>query len=129
VIPFFAPDAIYKPGDGRTFRGHDQIREAMTPQFTGAYGKMRFDEYDRLYDVDNRKAALRWICRHDITGRKGVRVNIFLRLRTLIGLGAMLGWEGMDCFHFNAEGKITGKYTYASYRRPLLRAELGRELG
>ena len=32
VMSFFADDAVYEPGDGRTHRGRDAIREAFRPQ-------------------------------------------------------------------------------------------------
>jgi hypothetical protein len=36
------------------------------------------------------------------------------------------GWYGTDIFHFDDDGKIVGKYSYANYgRRPQLRSDLG----
>jgi hypothetical protein len=42
VMAFFADDAVYEPGDGRTHRGLAAIREAFRPQFANAFGTMRF---------------------------------------------------------------------------------------
>ena len=42
VMAFFAEDAVYEPGDGRTHRGRAAIREAFGPQFSNAFGTMRF---------------------------------------------------------------------------------------
>jgi hypothetical protein len=27
-------------------------------------------------------------------------------------------WHGLDVFHFDADGRITGKFTYATFRLP-----------
>jgi ketosteroid isomerase-like protein len=66
VMTFFSDDAVYEPGDGKIHRGKAEIRAAFEPQFNGAFGAMRFDERDMVIDVENRKAAFRWVCRHDI---------------------------------------------------------------
>ena len=126
VVTFFADDAVYKPGDGSEHHGPAAIRKAFEPQFNGAFGIMRFDEHDRLIDDAQRKAAIRWVCRHDLTGAKTSGLSQALQ-RLVIGtfVGQRFGWEGLDVFHFNAEGKIVGKFTYANYTRPRLRRELG----
>ena len=62
VMTFFSDDAVYEPGDGWTHRGKAQIRAAFELQFNGAYGAMRFDERDRVIDVENNKSAFRWVC-------------------------------------------------------------------
>jgi hypothetical protein len=69
----FAEDAEYRPGDGSIHRGKAAIRRAFAPQFAGAFGAMRFDPEDQLIDEGARKAALRWVCRHDLTGEHGRR--------------------------------------------------------
>ena len=126
VVTFFAEDAVYRPGDGSEHRGPDAIRRAFEPQFSGAFGTMRFDEHDRLIDEGGRKAAIRWVCRHDLAGAKTSGLSQFLQ-RLLIGtfVGQRFGWEGLDVFHFDAAGKIVGKFTYANYSRPQLRRDLG----
>lgn len=126
VVTFFAEDAVYRPGDGSEHRGPDAIRRAFEPQFSGAFGTMRFDEHDRLIDEGGRKAAIRWVCRHDLAGAKTSGLSQFLQ-RLLIGtfVGQRFGWEGLDVFHFDAVGKIVGKFTYANYSRPQLRRDLG----
>ncbi|MGE5190052.1 MAG: nuclear transport factor 2 family protein [Gemmatimonadota bacterium] len=126
-MTFFCDDAIYEPGDGRRHRGKGQIRAAFEPQFRGAYGKLTFDEHDRVIDVENQKAAFRWVCRHDIShsGSKG----FFMALQKLVvGLvvGSRFGWQGVDVFHFDADGKIKGKFTYGWFgNRPYLQGTLG----
>ena len=126
VMTFFAEDAIYRPGDGSEHRGPGAIRRAFEPQFSAAFGTMRFDEHDRLIDDASRKAAIRWICRHDLAGPKPYSLGLTLQ-RVAVGLlaGSRFGWEGLDVFHFNDAGKIVGKFTYANYTRPQLRKDLG----
>lgn len=126
VVTFFTADAVYRPGDGSEHRGPAAIRLAFEPQFNGAFGTMRFDEHDRLIDEGGRKAAIRWVCRHDLAGAKTTGLAQWLQ-RLVIGsfVGQRFGWEGLDVFHFNADGKIVGKFTYANYNRPQLRRDLG----
>ena len=125
VMAAFAEDAEYRPGDGKIHRGRAAIRAAFSPQFSGAYGAMRFDPEDQLIDETARKAALRWICRHDMSGAHGRRVSRWLRMAIRARHGSRVGWHGVDVFHFDAAGKITGKYTYANYDRPKLSRDLG----
>lgn len=125
VMAAFAEHAEYRPGDGSVHRGRAAIRAAFTPQFTGAFGAMRFDAEDQLIDEAARKAALRWVCRHDLTGAHGKRVSPLLKLAIRLRHGARVGWHGVDVFHFDADGKIIGKYTYANYDRPKLSGALG----
>ncbi len=125
VILAFADDAEYHPGDGRIHRGRAAIRAAFAPQFAGAFGAMRFDLIDRVIDEPSRKATLRWICRHDLGGAHGRLASPVLRWLVRARHGARVGWHGVDVFHFNAAGLITGKYTYAAYTRPRLERALG----
>ena len=126
VMGFFAEDAVYRPGDGSEHRGRAAIRCAFEPQFAAAYGKMSFDEHDRMIDAASGKAAIRWVCRHDLSTAKPARLALNLqRIVAGLVLGRRFGWEGLDLFHFNAEAKITGKFTYANYWTPRFRRELG----
>ncbi|MBC7973644.1 MAG: nuclear transport factor 2 family protein [Myxococcales bacterium] len=125
VMAAFADDAEYRPGDGTVHRGKGEIRAAFAPQFTGAFGAMRFDAEDQLIDETARKAALRWICRHDFTAEHGRRMSPLLKLALRLRHGTRVGWYGVDVFHFNAAGKIIGKFTYANYGRPKLERSLG----
>jgi len=127
VMTFFSDDAVYEPGDGRTHRGKAEIRVAFEPQFNGAYGALRFDMHDLVIDVDNRKAVSRWVCRHDISQAKSRGlVMTFKEMIARLFLGKRFGWQGLDVFHFDANGKIKGKFTYGWYgSRPHMRRELG----
>jgi len=125
VMTAFADDAVYRPGDGSSHRGRAAIRAAFAPQFAGAFGAMRFDPEDQLIDEPARKAALRWICRHDFTAAHGRGMAPLLKLALRLRHGTRVGWHGVDVFHFDEAGKITGKFTYANYGRPRLERSLG----
>jgi uncharacterized protein (TIGR02246 family) len=125
VMAAFADAAEYRPGDGSSHRGRAAIRAAFAPQFAGAFGAMRFDPEDQLIDEPARKAALRWICRHDFTGEHGRRMPPLMKLAIRLRHGTRVGWHGIDVFHFDPAGKITGKFTYANYGRPRLERGLG----
>jgi ketosteroid isomerase-like protein len=114
----FAEQAVYEPGDGKTHRGRAAIRAALAPQFAGALGKMRFDLIEEFGDA--RRAALRWTCHHDIGGEHGRAMSAVLRLAVRLRHGTRIKWQGVDIFHFDETGKITGKFTYAGYTRPRL---------
>jgi limonene-1,2-epoxide hydrolase len=127
VMTFFSDEAVYEPGDGKTHRGKAEIRAAFEPQFNGAFGALQFDEHDRLIDAENRKAALRWVSRHDISHAKPRGLVWFLRgIYIRLVLGKRFGWQGVDVFHFDANGKIKGKFTYGWYgSRPHIQREIG----
>ncbi len=127
VMAFFSDDAVYEPGDGRIHQGKAEIRAAFEPQFQGSFGVMQFDERDLVIDAENGKAASRWICRHDISQVKGKGpVAAFRKILAGLAFGNRFGWQGVDIFHFNSEGKIKGKFTYGWYgSRPHLERRLG----
>ena len=119
TMSFFAPDAEYRPGDGAVHRGTAAIRAEFAPQFAGRFGTLFFDVYDRVIDETDRRATIRWACRIDLTGEHGRRAWLPLRLLGRARYGGRLQWHGVDVFHFDEAGMITGKYTYATFRRPL----------
>jgi ketosteroid isomerase-like protein len=127
VMTFFSDDAIYEPGDGKTHRGKAEIRAAFEPQFDYALGAMRFDELDRVIDVENRKVTIRYVCRHDISQMKPRGLSMaLLKIVGRLVYGDRFGWQGVDVFHFDADSKIKEKYTYAWYGFLM---HLQRELG
>src|SRR5512139_2700408 len=127
VMTFFSDEAVYEPGDGNTHKGKAEIRAAFEPQFNGAYGAMRFDELDRVIDLENRKMTIRYICRHDITDTKPRGLAMFFQgIVTRLFVGKRFSWQGVDVFHFDADSKIKEKYSYSWYgSRPHLQRELG----
>lgn len=125
VMTYFADGAVYEPGDGTRHVGPAAIRRAFEPQFGGAFGAMRFDVEDQVIDEASGRAAIRWICRHDLSGDKARKMPWFLRAFLRARHGNRLGWRGIDVFHLDEAGKIVGKFTYAGYDRPQLRKDLG----
>ncbi|MCR3750668.1 YybH family protein [Lentzea californiensis] len=123
VMEFFADDAEYEPGDGAKHQGRAAIRAEFAPQFAGRYGAMRFDVHDKLVDESGRRAAIRWACRIDISGPRARGVYPLLRLLGLLRYGSRMVWQGMDVFHFDAGGAITGKYSYANFKIPPMKRD------
>jgi hypothetical protein len=82
---------------------------------------MSFAVDDVVVDEDARKAAIRWVCKHDFATVASLPKRLFYR-----GLyGRRAGWYGSDVFHFDDRGPITGKFSYANYDRPQVRRDLG----
>ena len=103
TMRFFAPDAVYDQFDGAAARGQEAIRAAFQPQFDGAFGQMRFLEEDLFVDAATAKTMVSWTC-------------------TLATKRGPAGWRGLDLLHFDAEGLIAAKLTYAKTKTPLLEA-------
>ncbi len=115
VMTCFSDEAVYQPGDGRTHRGKADMG-CFRAAVQWSLGAMRFDEHDRVVDVENRKIVLRWVCRHDISHAKPRGLVWTLRkFITRLVIGNRFGWQGLDVFHFDADGKIKGKFTYGWY--------------
>jgi hypothetical protein len=48
------------------------------------------------------------------------------KILTRLAVGDRFGWQGVDIFHFDAEGKIKGKFSYGSFGSlPYIQRELG----
>lgn len=99
VMEFFADDGIYDEFNGRRNVGKTAIRAAFVPQFTGAYGTMRFIDEDLFADAVTGKVMASWRC-------------------TLSIKGLPTSWRGLDLMHF-AKGKLVHKLTYAKTKSPL----------
>ncbi|SES16744.1 hypothetical protein SAMN05216188_12443 [Lentzea xinjiangensis] len=84
---------------------------------------MRFDVHDKLVDEPGRRAAIRWACRIDISWPRGRGVSPLLRLFGFLRYGSRMVWQGMDVFHFDAGGAITGKYSYADFKIPPMKRD------
>jgi len=127
IMSFFSDDAVYVTADGKKYTGRKEIRAAFEGHFNGEFGAVQFDAHDRIIDAENGRAASPWICRHDIShARSRGLVSLFRRTTVRLLFGNKFGWEGVDLFHFDASGKITGKFTYGWYQsRPHLKRTLG----
>lgn len=98
VMSYFTDDAVYDQFDGQPAVGRAAIRDAFTPQFTGAFGRMEFIEEDLFVDAETGKAMISWLCTFDTKQGKA-------------------GWRGLDILHFDQQGHITRKLTYAKAKQ------------
>ena len=69
VMSFFAEDAVYDEFNGKRNEGKAAIRAAFTPQFTGAFGDMKFLDEDLFVDPDTGKVMASWRCTLAVKGR------------------------------------------------------------
>jgi ketosteroid isomerase-like protein len=99
VMGFFSEDGIYDEFNGKRNRGKAAIRAAFEPQFTGAFGNMKFLEDDIFVDAESGKAMISWRC-------------------TLAIKGKLTSWRGLDLLHFAGE-RVIVKHTYTKARVPL----------
>jgi uncharacterized protein (TIGR02246 family) len=99
VMAFFADDGVYDEFNGKRNEGKAAIRAAFTPQFTGAFGDMKFLDEDLFVDPDTGKVMASWRC-------------------TLSVKGQPTSWRGLDLLHFRGE-KLVRKLTYAKAKVPL----------
>lgn len=99
VMEFFADGAVYDEFNGRRNVGKDAIRAAFKPQFSGAFGAMRFLDEDLFADAESGKVMASWRC-------------------TLALKGEPTSWRGLDLLHF-VNGRIVAKLTYAKAKTPL----------
>jgi uncharacterized protein (TIGR02246 family) len=60
VMAFFADDGVYDEFNGRRNTGKAAIRAAFEPQFTGAYGEMKFLDEDLFADAEAGKVMTSW---------------------------------------------------------------------
>lgn len=101
VMSYFTEDAIYDEFNDVRHTGTDAIRAAFIPQFSGAFGRMRFHTEDMFLDVDSGKAMIRWVLTLEEETRQGA-------------------YRGLDLLHFK-NGKLVEKHTYCKAKMPLIR--------
>jgi ketosteroid isomerase-like protein len=99
VMSFFADNAVYDEFNGTRNEGKKAIRTAFEPQFTGAFGKMKFVDEDLFVDADTGKVMASWLCTLEVKGRP-------------------TSWRGLDLLHFQGD-KLVRKLTYAKAKVPL----------
>jgi len=99
VMAFFAEDGVYDEFNGKRNRGKAEIRAAFEPQFSGAFGDMKFLEDDMVVDAETDKAMISWRCTLSINGKP-------------------TSWRGLDLLLFVREC-VVSKRTYAKARAPL----------
>jgi ketosteroid isomerase-like protein len=99
VVGFFSDDGVYEEFNGKRSVGRAAIRAAFEPQFTGAYGEMKFLDEDMFADPEAGKVMASWRC-------------------TLSIKGEPTSWRGLDLMHFKGD-KLVQKLTYAKAKVPL----------
>ena len=82
--------------------GKAAIRAAFEPQFTGAFGEMKFLDEDMFADPEAGKVMASWRC-------------------TLSVKGEPTSWRGLDLMHFKGD-KLVQKLTYAKTKVPLFQS-------
>lgn len=99
VVGAFAADGVYDEFNGKTNKGHAEVRAAFEPQFTGRFGEMRFLDEDLFADAETGKVMVSWRCTLDLKGEP-------------------TGWRGLDLLHWQGDTLIY-KGTYAKTKTPL----------
>jgi len=100
VMSHFADDGIYEELNGKQSKGADAVRATFEPQFSGAFGEMKFIDEDLMVDAEAGKVMASWQC-------------------TFESKGQPMAWRGLDAMTFDADGKITHKLTYGKAKVPL----------
>ena len=102
VVGFFTDDGVYEEFNGKRNVGKAAIGAAFEPQFSGAYGEMKFLDEDMFVDPEAGKVMASWRC-------------------TLSVKGEPTSWRGLDLMHFKGE-KLVQKLTYAKTKVPLFQS-------
>ncbi|MCP5026277.1 MAG: nuclear transport factor 2 family protein [Actinomycetia bacterium] len=100
VMSHFAPDGVYDEFNGTRNEGLAAVRAAFEPQFSGAFGEMKFIDEDLIVDAEAGKVMASWRCAIEVKGEP-------------------TGWRGLDAMTFDDNGKVTHKLTYAKAKVPL----------
>jgi uncharacterized protein (TIGR02246 family) len=100
TMSFFADDGVYEEFNGNLSRGLDAVRAAFEPQFSGAFGDMKFLDEDLIVDAEAGKVMASWTCTLEVKGQP-------------------TAWRGLDAMTFDDQGRITHKLTYAKAKAPL----------
>lgn len=100
TVSFFAEDGVYEEFNQKKSVGPDEVRATLTPQFSGAFGQMKFIDEDLIIDHETSKVMASWTCTLEVKGEP-------------------TSWRGLDVLTFNPDGKVTHKLTYAKAKAPL----------
>ena len=104
VMSYFAEEAIYEEFNGVRNEGLAEIRDAFKPQFSGAFGKMRFHAEDMFVDVRAGKAMIRWVLTLEEENRAGA-------------------YRGLDLLYF-CDKKLVEKHTYCKAKVPFIQNKM-----
>ena len=98
VVATFAPNGVYDEFNGRTSQGHEAIRAAFLPQFSGVFGEMKFLDEDLFIDAETAKVMVSWRCTLEVKGQP-------------------TGWRGLDLLWWQGD-RLVRKITYAKAKAP-----------
>lgn len=98
VVGAFSTDGVYDEFNGVRSEGPDEVRRAFEPQFSGAFGEMKFLDEDMFVDASTGKVMASWVC-------------------TLEVKGSPTSWRGLDLIHFQGD-EVVHKSTYAKTKAP-----------
>lgn len=100
MMSYFAADgAVYDEFNATESHGLDAIRAAFAPQFSGAFGQMKFIDEDLFIDEATGKVMASWVCELEVKGNP-------------------TRWRGLDLIHWEGD-KVAKKLTYAKTKAPL----------
>ncbi len=68
MMSYFAPHGVYDEFNARINEGAEAVREAFTPQFSGAFGEMKFLDEDLFIDEATGKVMASWRCTLTVKG-------------------------------------------------------------
>lgn len=100
MMSYFAEDGVYEEFNGKRSQGLEAVRAAFEPQFSGAFGEMKFVDEDLMVDAETRKVMASWRCELEVKGEP-------------------THWRGLDLLSFDSDGKVALKLTYAKAKVPL----------
>jgi len=98
VVSSFASDGMYDEFTGQRNEGLDEIRTAFEPQFSGAFGEMKFLDEDLFIDASTGQVMASWVC-------------------TLSVKGEPTSWRGLDLITYRGD-EVVAKSTYAKTKAP-----------
>lgn len=97
---FDGPDCVYEDPTGGIHKGRAAVRAALEPNFTGVWGKVRYDSEDLIADPHKNTAAAWWT----LVMSRGDKSK---KLR------------GMDILKFR-DGKLVSKLCYVKAKQTLV---------
>ena len=103
AVSLFAADGEYDQFNGQVAKGHDKIREVLIPQFTHAWGEMRFDHKLEFANEATGTVVTTWTASMSLKGKP-------------------VTFDGIDVFHCR-DGKLQRKETYTKAQKALLSSE------
>tara|TARA_B100000676_G_scaffold269147_1_gene284868 strand:- start:1530 stop:1925 length:396 start_codon:yes stop_codon:yes gene_type:complete len=103
AVSLFAEDGEYDQFNGQVAKGHEKIREVLTPQFEHAWGEMRFDHKTEFANEAAGTVVTTWTASMTLKDKP-------------------VTFDGIDVFYCK-NGKLQRKETYTKAKMALLSSE------